>query len=154
MTITESFDDVKQMGAVLLDCELRLKGADYSETLEDFQEEIAQQNIDLFANECSSMFEDWAPLKPSTIARKGHDRILFETGRLKTSLTVVGGPGNVNKVTQRGLLFGTDVEYSIFHQTGTSRMPARPPVGLSVQLVDELANTIADAAVNKLKVTV
>lgn len=151
--IKEAYEDLEQLDDVLLDCKQRLENADYTETLEPFEEEIAQQQVDLFANECDSSLVGWAQSKPSTTARQSQESILVESGRLKVSLTEIGGPGNVNESNSRGLMFGSNVEYSFFHQLGTSRMPARPPVGLSEQLIDELANTIADSAVQKLKVT-
>jgi phage gpG-like protein len=54
----------------------------------------------------------WAPLK----AREGQP--LQDTGRLKSSFRAKAS-GTVVKV-------GTSVAYAPYHQTGTSRMPARP----------------------------
>lgn len=74
----------------------------------------------------SGGFGQWAPLAGSTISRKGHDRILYETGALMESLT--GGEGESFEVNGSELLFGTDIEYAGYLKAGTSRMPARDPI--------------------------
>lgn len=125
---------------------------DYSQTLQDFMPVLAEQEAGMFAGEYDSSLTDWTPLKPSTVARKGHDRILVDTGALRESLVHVGGPGNINEVAPRGMLFGTEVEYAGFLQDGTSRMPSRPPVGISDETLDKLCERIADATVEKLGV--
>ncbi|MFA7097234.1 MAG: phage virion morphogenesis protein [Gammaproteobacteria bacterium] len=63
--------------------------------------------------------EPWAPLAASTVRRKGHDKLLYETGHLGDSITL-------GDVTSREATVGTDAPYSIFHQLGTKRMAARP----------------------------
>ncbi len=96
----------------------------------------------------------WQPLAPSTIAAKGHDTILVDSGRLINSLTqqgpdairrVEGGRGNYE------LVFGTSVEYAIFHDTGTARMPARPAVGWSDETLDEIEGHVADGAIEEMQ---
>jgi phage gpG-like protein len=67
------------------------------------------------------------------------------------SLVTIGGDGNISETSHRGMLFGTDVEYAIFHQEGTSRMPARPPVGLSETTLQTIVDGVADAAVQSMK---
>lgn len=152
--IKESYDNIQQIGGVLLDCEQRIRNADYTEDLVQFQEKLAEQHAGMFAGEFDSNLEDWAPLAKATIDRKGHDRILVETGALRESLVHVGGAGNIHDVMPRGMLFGTEIEYAVFHQEGTRRMPARPPVGVSEETLDKFVERIADSAVEKLKVTV
>jgi phage gpG-like protein len=70
---------------------------------------------------------------------------------LEASLIDVGGPGNIHETSHRGLLFGTDVEYSLFNQEGTQRIPARPHVGMTEKLVDAIADEVLDFAVEQLK---
>jgi phage gpG-like protein len=72
----------------------------------------------------------WPALAPSTVARKKRrgtlaKGILRDTDKLYTSLRK-GSPGNVNRDLPDGVQRGTNVPYAIFHQMGTSKMPARP----------------------------
>lgn len=96
----------------------------------------------------------WAPLAPSTIAAKGHSNILVDTNRLLNSLTGPG-PDAIRRVEgQRGnyqLVFGTNVEYAVFHDTGTATMPARPAVGFSDETLDKMTDHVLDGAVEQLK---
>lgn len=71
----------------------------------------------------------WAPLAPSTIKRKGHDKLLYDTGRLRDSITL-------GEVTPSSATVGTDAPYAPFHQFGTKKMAARPfiPAGSDGQL--------------------
>ena len=68
----------------------------------------------------------WPPLAESTIARKEAGGWpadpLIRTGDLKASLV---DPGRAADTGPSHMTYGTDVEYAIFHQEGTSRMPAR-----------------------------
>ncbi len=77
----------------------------------------------------------WAPLKPETVrakASKGHDpRILRATEALMNSLSRRGGPGQKLQITPGLLVFGSDVDYGRYHQSGTSRMPQRRPLELT-----------------------
>ena len=151
IVVRELYDSIEQVGGVLLDTEMRAQNVNYAEELEAFLPVIAAGEAMAFASQSTPDGSPWAPLAPSTVAKKGHSRILFESGALEASLVNVGGPGNINATACRGLLFGTDVEYAIFHQQGTARMPARPAVGMSEETVDKLAETIADATVEKMK---
>jgi phage virion morphogenesis protein len=81
----------------------------------------------------------WPPLAPSTIrqrARKGKwpGKILQVTGRLAASITTRSGA--------REAAVGTAVEYGVYHQLGTRRIPARPFLRLTQQhlreIIDEL----------------
>jgi HK97 gp10 family phage protein len=63
----------------------------------------------------------WPPLAGSTIARKGFDRPLYETGELQNSIQ--------HNVDDHEAYVGTDVEYAKYQEYGTSRIPARPFLG-------------------------
>jgi len=73
----------------------------------------------------------WAPLNPAYARYKARKypgkTILRATDTLFKSLTGVGG-GWIERITPRYAEFGTRVAYAKFHQLGTSRMPARPPI--------------------------
>lgn len=67
----------------------------------------------------------WAPLKESTIEAKGHAGILVDSGDLFRSLTRRGDRGNIFTVQPNLLRLGTTLDYAVFHQKGTNRMPQR-----------------------------
>lgn len=69
----------------------------------------------------------WAPLKPSTIKRKGgRGKILVQSGGLRGSIRVVG-------INQYAVKVVAAEMPGKFHQNGTSRMVARPFMGISSQ---------------------
>jgi len=149
--LLEQLDSLDALGGILLDVELRFNETTYKEVLTEFQETLRLGEVDAFANEREPGGTPWAELSPVTIAKKGHDIILFETGALQESLTNIGGTNNISEVEDMWSVFGTSDEKAAFHQFGTSRMPARPPVGTNDEAVDELAESIADHAVESLK---
>lgn len=73
----------------------------------------------------------WAPLSESYAAWKARafpgQPILVASGGLRASLT---SSLDVDEVGARQARFGSRVKHGRYHQTGTSRMPARPPVAL------------------------
>lgn len=75
----------------------------------------------------------WKDLADSTKAdrkRKGYSPehpILERTGDLLRSLTSPGTADAILQITKAGLTIGSSVPYAKFHQTGTGKMPARPP---------------------------
>lgn len=95
--------------------------------------------------------EAWVPNAESTIKRKGHGIVLFEAGALEESLIGVGNEGNIHETSHRGLLFGTDIPYSLFNQEGTSRIPARPHVGMNPKLIDFVAEEVLESAIEQLR---
>lgn len=78
----------------------------------------------------------FAPLSPRYAALKrrlyGDKTILRATDKLYESFTPQS-PGNINRITKTTAEFGSSVPYGIFHQQGTSRMPARPPIEITPQ---------------------
>jgi phage gpG-like protein len=70
----------------------------------------------------------WKPLKPEYAGRKAIEYpgklVLERTGKLKSSLTGKTGDTVLIKEKQE-FGFGTSLFYAQFHQTGTSKMPAR-----------------------------
>lgn len=74
----------------------------------------------------------WAPLSPAYAARKARaypgKPILERTGKLVGSLT--RRPFDVEDIHPSYMRLGTSVAYARYHQRGTEKMPARPPVAL------------------------
>lgn len=74
----------------------------------------------------------WAPLSADYAAwKKSHypgRKKLVLRGKLRPALTSSASPHALRETTDNTLVFGTrGIEYASFHQTGTPRMPARPP---------------------------
>ena len=151
MIPVEEFDAVEQLGSVFLDVEQKFDSMDYTEPLTAFQEILAEGERAAFAGQREPGGAPWDELSPVTVKKKGHSRILFESGALEASLVTVGGPGNIHAVSSRGSLFGTSDEKSIFHTLGGGRLPKRDHVGTNDEDVDRLAEMVADHVVENLK---
>jgi phage gpG-like protein len=79
--------------------------------------------------------EKWAPLAPSTVARKGAGKgILVDSGRLRASLTQETAADSIRVLLPQEMRWGSTVPYGKFHQSGTSRMPQRRVVKLPEQV--------------------
>lgn len=128
---------------------------DYTPELEQQQEKLQRRHQSYFEGQTNPSGRAWPALSPRTIARKGHDTILFESGRLRDSL-IADSADSIREVTregsgnQHGLAFGTTVPYSIFHQEPTT-LPQRQHVGLNEEATNALAEDIADATVRGLQ---
>jgi phage gpG-like protein len=93
-------------------------------------------------------FGAWPPLSDGYAAWKAKHYpgapILVRTGRLRESLTSRTGAGAVYEESPLELRSGTSVPYAQFHQTGTSRMPARPPEGISEEDTRVMQTVVLD----------
>jgi len=108
----------------------------------------------------------WADLAPSTIKGRPAGPLLLLTGRLLRSFTEPGG-GHVEDVQPRKLVWGSQVPYAVFHQTGALKgfqradgvpsgrgtgrgMPMRPILALTEPLRQRITsvmmNHMADIA--------
>lgn len=90
----------------------------------------------------------WAPLSPAYAAAKARRfpgrPILEASGRMKGSLTQAGHPDSFRRITRTSYERGTSVPYASAHATGTSRMPARPPVGVTEADFDKWYTALGD----------
>lgn len=93
-----------------------------------------------FSGQRSGDGQSWAALKPSTIRERlagGYPAgpILVRSGHLRASLLNRGASDSYEEVQTTGdgwtLLVGTEDRKAIFHEIGTSKMPARPFIALS-----------------------
>lgn len=100
--------------------------ADESAALAAIADDLREMFARQFATEGAAGGTPWAPLAASTLRKRRGGGILVETGALRGSLVDEGAPGHVEESDGLQLLFGTDLPYAVFHQTGTRRMPARP----------------------------
>ena len=147
----EQIDDLNFLGGIFQEMETAFNEADYSKTLDDFNPEIAEAQGEHFSGRHDSGGSLWPALSAYTIAKKGHDVPLVETGRLKASVLDFGHPDHIEAVSHRGLLFGTEVPYGIFHQEGTKKIPRRAFLGLKEELLQKIVDGVADHAVETLK---
>lgn len=92
--------------------------------------EMADDLANLEERRFASEGPGWAPLSPAYAARKRpQGPILTRTGRLRRSLT--SRPLGVEDIGRHEATFGSGVEYGVYHQRGTSKMPQRTVVRLT-----------------------
>ena len=96
----------------------------------------------------------WAALSKPYAAWKATSKfpgrtILDLSGSLRRSLTQRGGAGNVTRIEPMSLELGTAVRtpngswnLGMLHQTGTRKMPPRPPIGLSPGQKNQISRMI------------
>jgi phage gpG-like protein len=98
-----------------------------------------------FDSEGSGPSGKWKALSSGYAAIKakkwGSVRILQASGRMYKSLTSKGGD-SVFEETAQELTIGTSVSYAGFHQSGTRKMPKRPPIDLGQPQLDRLSKVI------------
>lgn len=103
--------------------------AAFREIAQDFHKGEAQQ----FQSAGGYGAGGWTPLAPSTIERKQRSGypldILVRTGELRESLSG-RGKGSIETIQPLEMHLGTSSHSAVFHQRGTSRMPARPVIML------------------------
>ena len=85
----------------------------------------------------------WAELSEAYAAWKSKhypgQPILVATGALRDGLTQASSAFGSREWTSSQFVFGTrGVDYASFHQSGTARMPARPPFDLDSQFESDL----------------
>ena len=109
----------------------------FREIADDFLE-IEQRQFESGGQSGSGGWEPVQPRYTATKERAGFgSRTLVRTRALMESLTDAGAPGAVRRIEKLELTMGTRVRsasgfpYPLAHQTGTSRMQARPPIELN-----------------------
>lgn len=83
---------------------------DLTKPLNDIAEYLHQSTDDRFRQQVAPDGSPWAPLAPSTLARKKSGRILREAGTLQDTLR--------HSISNNELSFGTDRPYGAIHQFG------------------------------------
>lgn len=104
------------------------KTADPLPVLNESRTILAENEAAAFESSGGTIGEAWQALSPTTVAQKGNDRVLVMTGRLRDALS---DPANVHVEATGAALNASSVPYAHFHITGTSKMPARPFMGIS-----------------------
>ena len=125
--------------ATINDRQVRQLVRRYRDELSDFRPFFDKEGRKILRDEFAEVFRsegygEWAPLAESTLAQKRRmgypDDILVATGALKRSYLALRGI----RRTKFTLSYRppADVGYAIYHEEGTSRMPARPVFGAVV----------------------
>lgn len=125
-------------GVTLIDRDLQRVGAyagDVSPALHVVVEVMRQETKEQFATEGGHASGGWAQLAPATVLAKHRGgyrpEILRRTDALMRSLTIAGDENEIVDIQPQALTFGSSLPYAAFHQVGTSRMPARPPLAFT-----------------------
>ena len=120
--------------------------------------EIIWKNFETYGARLGS---PWPPLSPDYEKRKDRlypgNPINVASGRMLTAATALNTPGNfVYWPTQEGgggnpsfMIYGLDKtkfrnEYPKFIQDGTSKMPARPFIGLAQEDIEKITSLVLD----------
>ncbi|MDE2097862.1 MAG: phage virion morphogenesis protein [Patescibacteria group bacterium] len=108
--------------------------SDYRPIWPVIADDFYAQEKDQFKSEGTEGGEEWQQLSPEYEKWKEvhfpGKPILQRTGDLYKSLTSASDPNTVNRQERKTLTLGSKVPYAIYHQRGTSRMPARPEIQL------------------------
>lgn len=126
--------------------ERTLSNPPLAEALERVLPNVREGIADNFAQSRSPDGIPWAPRKSG-----GDWPLLIKTGEMMRSVTTDGGNGFTD-ISPESLTIGSHVEYYGFHEDGTSRMPARPSLGLSEDALDKVGEVLADAILDELGV--
>ena len=141
-------------GALFVEMENQFREEDFTPLFGEFQETLREEHAGYFANQAGPE-GPWPALAPSTVAKKGFDTILVETGDLAATLTGIGGDA-IREVFSEGdttgLVFGTSDPKSLFHQEPKpGGLPERKHVGMTEPVLQGLVDGIADQMVEALK---
>ena len=154
VTRIKTDDDVRSFEEQLLSDYLSARPAPVlRQTLRDLE----TLHANYFGAETGPGGQQWPDLSAATIARKGHDQILVDSGKLKAALTQPGAPGAIREVYDEGgnagLAFGLDAQeifYSLFHEVPNSRLPHRPHIGMSEAELNVVAMRLLDHQVGEM----
>jgi len=116
---------------------------DFTEPFEEMVGVFTAYQRQVWATQGAESGSAWAALQPSTVARKGHDVILVDTGALRQDMLKPG----IKEVSARRLALGTRLAYAGYHQTGFTdraggRVPARPVIRLTEKFKTEWTKII------------
>lgn len=138
----------------------------------------AKQNVESFKTEGKASGDGWKALSPGYAEQKraaiAGRKNLIKSGFHKTSPIIKGRPTSMNILVWSGAMrgslttasdsnrivrwkpglieLGTKHRLAPYHQQGTSRMVARPPVHKSAQQVTYLKNAIARGMLTRMSV--
>ena len=122
---------------------------DFEPVLEEWEETLQSGEKENFASQGGFFGDPWAALAPSTLRNKAQQGFpatsLVRTGRLQDAI------GQAITLTPDTVSVGVDsaeVPYAAYHQTGTSRMPARVLFAITDDMADAMMNTLRSYLAN------
>ena len=105
-----------------------------------------------FKSEGSTQGHRWAPLKASTLERRGPGKILHQSGRLRDSLQGQTRDSKIQVLRGgRQLSIASNVPYAQYHQKGSSRMQARPPIVATKRLARAVGQALSARLAERLR---
>ena len=143
--------DPTQLDSLFNDIGSIVENTDYGPVLENFREVSPQGEPTTCDGQPTPGRGPGVPLAESTVRRKRHNGILFESEDQIESLVTVGGAGNLNSTKSHRSLFEEDANFAFFRDAGTNPMPARPPSGLNQESVDELAERVVNVTIESMR---
>ena len=107
---------------------------------------VAEAAADVFASQGRG---GWPQLSPAYARWKERNfpgkGILDLTGAYISAATQVGAPHNVITTTENSLTYGVEgLDYPVFHESGTDRLPARPVFDLLAE-DEDLSSNVKEA---------
>lgn len=141
--------DAMQVVAELNEMATRMDRLDFREPLITLRQWAIFDIADSFAQRESPDGAPWAPLAGKYPPNK---RPLIDTGAmLGASLgRNAGTAAAVESNAQEVGVKGDEIFYAIFHQLGTSKMPARPFIGMREETIDDGAEWLADYVLRRI----
>jgi phage gpG-like protein len=104
---------------------------------------LREGEAQIFNSRGSAIGHPWP--KAAEPDRKLNPQLLVATGALRRSLESKTSE-SVQHATATELRFSTLVPYAPFHQHGTSRMPARPMIGMTDEVRRAMAHAVQEAS--------
>lgn len=176
---TTYLDGPEELQAFVDGIQEDMEAIDYTKLMSQELNNLADLHRGFFNASSGPDGAAWKPNASRTIRQKGHSTILRgvrtrkppkrKTGpkfvrtrwiggyRLSTSLTLKHGQSTGDAIregiqTDTGgwLKFGTSVEYAGYNDQGTSRIPARPHIGMDDKHLDGMVERTLDYAIKEL----
>ena len=150
--VDEQIED--QLGVVFEDVIFSWEHIDYDPVLDTITDELEIHHAEHFGLERAPSGDIWPDLAASTIAKKGHDRKLWEFGDLFGSLfSETDESIRIRASDGAGaeLIYGTSDEKSLYHQRGTDKIPQREHVGMSELFTELVEATTTEFVLDALR---
>ena len=107
---------------------------------------LSAYNRKMFATNGAFGGKVWAPLKPDyqqwKIRHSVGKATLVRSGKLKASYT--SRPMKIERYGKTVAVYGTDVKYAHFHESGTRKMPARVVMQANSKVRKDIQQIVAD----------
>ena len=106
---------------------------------EQMSRKLNESQAQIFDTNGAALGHPWA--QAAEPERKTTSQLLVATGALRRSLTGRTSD-SVDVATSTEFRFSTRVPYAPFHQFGTSKMPARPFIGVTANMREQVTEAV------------